>query len=118
MANRFHRFFNPHCEHCRIDSICKSCDFLTHEVARLQRENERLLARILEKPEVIKDRDIAPAPQAIPPRSIPWAVKRQMLEAEDREKARAMRNAAKPDNSVEDMEKEMDIVSKEREGQK
>jgi len=43
-----------------------------------------------------------------------WKVKQQMLEAEDRQRAAAMRNAAQPD-TVEDLEKELDIVSAERE---
>jgi hypothetical protein len=121
MANWFHRFFNPHCPHCLNETIesriCASCEVLRAEVARLRADNERLLSRVLEKPEVIKDREIAPAPQAVLPKSIPWAVRRQMLEAEDREKAKLIRNAAKPD-SVEDLEKEMGIVEENRNASK
>lgn len=47
------------------------------------------------------------------PKNIPWGVRRQMLEAEDREKAKLMKTAPVP---IEDLEKEMDIVAKEREG--
>jgi hypothetical protein len=119
MANWFHRFFNPHCQHCaelEYESACASCEVLKEEVNTLRRQNDTLLNRILEVPR-IEERTVAPAPQTVLPKMVPWAVKRQMLEAEDREKARAMRNAAKPD-TVEDMERAMKSVETEREAQK
>lgn len=118
MANWFHRFFNPHCEHCAEEKLalkhCDACDVLAGEISRIRSENERLLERILNPPKE-DERVTAPQPQAILPKQIPWAVRRQMLESEDREKAKAMRNAAKPDTSVEELEKEMGVAEKERE---
>jgi hypothetical protein len=123
MANWFHRFFNPHCPHCAEElvqeMICESCETLKIENARLQRDNDRLLERILEKPETPKEREIAPVPQSVLPKTLPWAVRRQMLEAEDREKARLMTKAAKPDvTTTEEMEKVMHEVEVEREAKK
>ncbi len=123
MANWFHRFLNPHCPDCKEEIerelMCESCETLKTENSRLMAENSRLLERILEKPEKIEERTVAPVPQSIPPRTVPWAVRRQMLEAEDREKARLMTKAAKPDvTTTEEMEKVMHEVEVEREAKK
>jgi hypothetical protein len=48
------------------------------------------------------------------PKNIPWNVRRQMLEREDRERAKLMKAAPKPE-SVEDLEKELDLASTQRE---
>lgn len=115
MSNWFHKFFNPHCPHCaeerHEEKVCSSCENLKTQVDRLLYENNRLLDRILEKP---APEPVREPPQITPPRNIPWSVRRQMLEAEDREKARLMREAPKP-VSTEDLEKEMEIVSDKRE---
>lgn len=78
--------------------------------------NERLMNRLLEKPE--PEVKVINTPQETPkPRGpIPWGVKRQMLEAEDREKAKLLRTAAKP-IPTEDLEKELDVAGKEREAE-
>lgn len=116
MSNWFHRFLNPHCPHCieeRQDSkVCPSCETLKEQLDRANYENDKLLDRILVKPtiETIKE----PSKIQIPTKSIPWGVRRQMLEAEDREKAKLMREAPKP-VSTEDLEKELDIASAQRE---
>lgn len=95
---------------------CISCDTLKEQLTHANYEKEMLLKRIMEKPEapVIEQKK-----EMTPPRMIPWNVRRQMLEREDREKARLMREAPKPDStqSVEDLEKELDIASAEREAE-
>lgn len=110
--NFFHRLFNPHCPDCRADRICESCETLRIEIARLRDENEKLLDRILEKPEVAEIRKAAPVMQQMP-KNVPWNVRRQMLEAEDRERAKILRQVEKAD--VTDLEKELDVATKERE---
>lgn len=119
MFQWIHHLLNPHCLEClaqrEAEKICKSCEILQYEVERLRSENERLLSRILEKPEVTIERTVAPEPIAAPPRRVPWAIRRQMLEAEDREKARVMANAPQP-QSTEELEKELDIATAAREG--
>ena len=110
MANWFHRFFNPHCQHCNIEVDCLSCETLKQQLAIANREKEMLLERILEKPAPIVETN--PVPVTIP-KTIPWRVRQQMLESESKVKARLMKEAPQPD-SVEDLEKELDVVEKER----
>jgi hypothetical protein len=120
MINWIHKLLNPHCEHCkdeeRDEKVCNSCEILKEEVAHLRNENRRLIDSITTKPEVEEIRTQAPVPIS-PKRTVPWAVRKQMLEQEDRQKARARANAARPD-TVEDLEKEMNIVQDEREAAK
>lgn len=95
---------------------CESCEILKQVNDQLRMDNEKLLRRVLEKPEP-EVRTEAPEMRTMPlKRHLPWRVKQQMLEAEDRERAKAMRNAAQPD-TVEDLEKELDLVAAEREAQ-
>lgn len=88
--NWIHRLFNPHCESCydelRDSKVCNSCEVLKSTVTRLQFENERLLNNILIKP-VEEARVSTENLRPIMPKHIPWTVKRQMLETEDRAKA-------------------------------
>lgn len=118
MANFLHRWLNPHCVHCiedkALEKTCFSCDTLRLEVTRLQRDNERLLSRLLEKPEV-ENRTVAPEATAPLPLRIPWRVRQQQLEMKDREEAvaRKLANAA-PKMDVADLEKEMEVVEEER----
>lgn len=95
---------------------CESCEILKVELQRVNIEKERLLNRLLEKP---IDPPVNNPVDITPPRQIPWAVRKQMLQAEDREKARLMREAVKPDDSkidVKDLERELNIVEQERNG--
>lgn len=97
---------------------CESCEVLKVELQRANIEKEKLLNKILEKP---TDPPVEPISNITPPRQIPWMVRRQMLEAEDREKARLMRESIKPDTTprfenddVKDLEKELGIKDGER----
>ena len=114
-SNWFHRLLNPHCPHCveeyEKDLVCPSCEILKQQLDVANLEIRRLLDKILEKPEPEPVRE---PPQITIPRNIPWSVRRQMLEAEDREKARLMKEAPKP-VSTEDLEKELNIAATERE---
>jgi len=87
----------------RDEKVCASCETLKQQLEIANYEKQQLLNRILEKPEAP-----APtvAPNITPPRMIPWNVRRQMLEREDREKARALRNAPKPDSEINAKEAE------------
>ncbi len=114
MKNPFHEFLNPHCEHCKNErediKICHSCETLKLEIERLRDENERLLDRLLAKPEPIIE--TGPPKDMKVPKHIPWNVRRQMLEQEDREKARLMSQAPQPlkdIKSVEELEKELGV---------
>jgi hypothetical protein len=74
-------------------------------------ENDKLLNRILEPPKV----EVPPVqeePQVTRPRMIPWNVRKQMLEREDREKAKLMREfeSTNQKESIEDLEKEIGVA--------
>ena len=99
--------------------ICDSCETLRHQLEIANFEKKQLLDRLITTPPPTVERTTAPEPQAVKPRAIPWRVRQQMLESEDRAKAKAMREAAQEDQKpivdVADMERELDIAAKERE---
>lgn len=92
-------------------NVCSSCETLKIALERANFEKDKLLSRLLEKPDdrppVFRDE-----PQQVVPRNVPWNIRRQMLEREDREKARIMREAPKPNinpnsGEIEEFEKEL-----------
>lgn len=116
MTNWIHRFLNPHCPHC-IDEydrrmVCDTCEVLKQQLAVANNEIHRLLDTITAKPEPEPARE--PVKMTLPNKNIPWSVRRQMLEQEDREKAKIMRSAPQP-VTTEDLEKELDIAAAQRE---
>jgi len=118
MANWFHRFLNPHCPDCKLDSqdkkVCQSCETLRMEIARLTSDNERLLNGLLDKSITSKEEPKVPI-MLKPPSNVPWTVRRQMLEREDRERARLIKDAPKPEKvDVSDLERELNIVEEKR----
>lgn len=102
---------------------CKSCETLRQQLEIANYEKEKLLNRLLEKPEPIKE-ETKPV-MVSKPRTVPWAIRRQMLEKEDREAARAMKNAAQSDSvltnvklskeEIIEFEKELDNATETRE---
>ena len=63
--------------------VCQSCEVLKVELAKERREKEMLLSHILHpKSEELPVRNENPTP--ILPRHVPWTVKQQELEAQDR----------------------------------
>ena len=125
MIKWIHHLLNPHCPECRAERemkrneelYCESCENFKTEIARLREDNERLLNRIIEPKQETKEPVRLEGTTPIFPRTMPWRVRQQMLEKEDKARAQAMRNAAKSDKdlTVEAIEKEMGIVEKERE---
>src|SRR3990167_838203 len=110
----FHELRNPHCEHCehqkeiereeaRDKKICVSCETLQRHVERLYFENDRLTQALIDagkpstEPERINTQNLIP----VRPRNVPWGVRKQALEAEDRHKAKLEREAPKPQTSGE-----------------
>jgi hypothetical protein len=105
-----------------IPKICESCETLKMQLAMVNQQNEKLLARLMEKPESIPDRTTAPNLVALPPKNVPWRVRQQMLENEDKARAEAMKKAAKPDTEqekkeTEEFEKELEDAKRAREAQ-
>lgn len=99
------------------ETVCQSCETLRVQLEIANYEKKQLLDRILEKPEAPP---ITEPPAITRPKMVPWNVRRQILEQEDREKARALRNAATPDAAkvdVTELEKELNVAGQEREAQ-
>jgi hypothetical protein len=69
---------------------CKSCEILQRQLDVVNYEKQQLLNSILAKPveQEMKKEEYQPILQK---KHIPWAVRRQMLEAEDREKAKLLK---------------------------
>jgi hypothetical protein len=124
MSNFFHRLFNPHCPHCieeaERNKKCDTCDVLRVQLELANVQNQQLLDRLTAKPEQVVSGPPAPISR---PMHVPWSVRRQMLEQADKEKARAMTQAAKPDTesetvtiqpkNLEELEKELGVVDGE-----
>jgi hypothetical protein len=101
------------------EKVCQSCETLRQQLEISNYEKGELLKKLLKEPEAPP---ITEAPNITPPRMVPWNVRRQMLEREDREKARLMRDAPKPDANtnkadVAELEKELDVASANREAE-
>ena len=96
--------------------ICDSCETLRSQLELANYEKKQLLDRLLEKPvvESIKEPNMI----TLPSKNVPWNVRRQMLELEDRERAKLIREAPKIKQNIlttEELEKDLDIASAERE---
>lgn len=129
MSNWFHRFFNPHCEHCAEErhenKICSSCETLRSLLESERYEKKQLLDLIVEKNKPIQEQAAPTNPEPIRPRFIPWDSRRQMLEQEDRAKAKIIQQQKELEEKIKnskvdvsDLEKEMGIIEKERENAK
>lgn len=111
MGHWFHRFFKPHCPECRHS--CISCDTLREQLSIANAEKERLLKLILQRHEpktepVQETRNLEP----IAPKITTWKQRRAMLEAEDRQKARILKEQ-EAELKIKDLETELKL-SKEQ----
>jgi hypothetical protein len=103
------------------EKVCASCETLRQQLEFSNYEKTQLLNKLLKEPEPTP---VTEAPQITRPRSIPWNVRRQLLEQEDRVKAQRLRNVPKPDTTIAvvkeetaDLEKELDLATRERESE-
>jgi hypothetical protein len=88
------------------DAPCLTCDVLRVQLDKSEAERRELLTRLLAKdtPEPLSTEKEEYAP--IQPQHIPWRVRQQMLEAEDRKKAQLMKSKT---DEIEQLEKELGI---------
>lgn len=86
------------------------------ELSRLERENERLLNRILEKPIIEEKPATENIIKPILPNRMPWRVQRQHLEAEDRERAKLInqQNQQAKVESIAELEQELGVAENAR----
>ena len=73
----------------RNERTCQNCDYFKLQIESLQHRNEQLVRQLTQT-------DVPPVPVAetrepIKPRFIPWRTRRQMLEQEDAQAAKVMR---------------------------
>ena len=92
---------------------CESCETLKLQLSIVNQTNKDLLSRIMEKP-VIEEKIDTTELKPITRGALPWNSRRQMLEAEDRDKAKKLKQNESV--SIEELEKQLDITSNEREG--
>ena len=71
-------------------NYCKSCELLQRALEAETLEKRQLLQKFVYT-EVSAPPITVNTPEPMLPKIVPWHIKRQMLEAEDREKAAAMR---------------------------
>jgi len=107
----FHDIRNPHCPHC-ADEIDPLVEQLRTEVTSLRYERDRLLNYILDDPSATNALNkVEEEPEVIQPKVVPWNVRRQMLEAEDREKARILKQTKKEqDEAILELERKTGII--------
>lgn len=91
---------------------CSSCETLKQQLELSNFQNKQLLEKILHKDEPVHVEQIEMEP--IKPKLVPWHVKRQLLEAEDRERAKILKEKAEEIKSIkkkstEELEKELGI---------
>jgi len=88
------------------EDVCETCEVLRAQLDESNRERKELLNRLLIKdtpePLPVKEEELRPVQSQF----IPWKVRQQMLEAEDRKKAQLMRDKAK---EIAELEKELGV---------
>lgn len=123
-----HHLLEPHCEQCKAEreenKVCSSCETYKVQLEIANYEKRELLKTVLEsmKPQVSETKVEIPEP--LKPRAIPWRIRQQMLEEEDRAKAKTIADNQKREaeakanadraKEIEQLEKELNIpVEKE-----
>jgi len=94
---------------------CDNCELLRSLLETEKYEKKQMLETILNlgkptAPPITEQVEYKP----ILPKHIPWNVRRQMLEQEDRVKAQLMRDKAKETADIEKLEKELKLVPEEK----
>lgn len=89
MIKWLHHLFNPHCAECRAEHECQNCNTLRQLLEVEKREKKELLEKLFP----IEQKPVEPTETHKPLRSIaiPWRVKQQMLEQEDANRARVLK---------------------------
>jgi hypothetical protein len=119
MFKWIHHLLEPHCEQCKAEleeqKVCASCEVLRHQLEIANYEKKQVLQALLDSSKPVQPEErVQVNPESLKPRAIPWMVRKQMLEAEDKEKAkvivrnRKLQEQAK-DNSVNELEKELGV---------
>ena len=89
------------------DAPCETCEILRLQLDESNRERRELLHRLLDKDKPEPPSVSSEEPVPITPNFVPWRVRQQMLEQEDRVKANILKKHAQ---SVEELEKELGVA--------
>lgn len=108
IVNFFHHLFNPHCPECTVERGCKNCETLRSLLDTEKFEKSQLLNTLLHKDQSSQPMEVE-LPKPITSKHIPWNVRRQMLEAEDRETARLLKKQQAETKQIEELEKELGV---------
>ena len=115
----FHKFFNPHCEHCmeleRERRVCLSCETLRTQLAESNYGKKQLLQRVLQPSGPVSNVVIEPVESDLRPvqlanRHLPWASQRARLEEASRLKKLEL---DKEESIRKDLEKKNKELEKE-----
>jgi hypothetical protein len=95
------------------DLPCPTCEVLRAQLESSNAERKELLAVLLEKNQPKETPVDTKNLQPIHPNFVPWRVRQQMLEAEDREVAKTMRaKQAEMSQSIPELERELGLEEK------
>lgn len=88
---------------------CNTCEVLRSELENSNRERRELLSRLLDRDQPKAEKEDKEKYKPIQPQFVPWRVRQQMLEAEDRKRAELLKA------SISKLEDELDVnASQER----
>lgn len=71
---------------------CATCEVLNAQLASSERERRELLHKLLDKAQPEPSPTVVEEPVPVTPQFIPWRVRQQMLEAEDRRRASLLKD--------------------------
>lgn len=112
IAKFFHEFLNPHCEDCIQEDLNNPLvEELKLELANIRRERDRLLDYVLLKSEPQIEYNPSEDLEPIQPKTVPWKIRKHMLEAEDSKKAALIRkNKEEQADAIAELEKNLGVI--------
>jgi hypothetical protein len=107
MIHWLHHLFAIQCDICAEERTCKSCEILREQLDIMRTERDTLLSHLINRntparPE--SEPDEVNTPISIGKNTIPWQVKRELLEKEDRERAKILRSVGP---TIEELENDL-----------
>lgn len=125
--NWLHRFLHPHCEHCESERIaaeqCETCAVLTSQLMAVNEERRELQEALIEalRPKPIVSTHSETPFQPIPLGNMTWTRRREILEEQERQKAKIQReaknigrpNEPSPSKTIDQLTKTIDQLEQE-----
>lgn len=112
-----HHLLNPHCPECEADRedewqkkhTCQNCESLLLIIEKQRTDYQNLVEKVMRAPEQVDNRpehEVQPQPIT---RFVPWHLRRQMMELEDKKKASELKKVepAQPKQTTEELEQEL-----------